>query len=405
MTTRLSPKVLLIGWDAADWRMIRPLIQAGLMPTLAGLIDRGASGNLATIHPVLSPILWTSIATGKRADKHGIHGFVEPQPDGSGIRPVNSTSRTTKAIWNILSQSGLRSNVVGWFASHPAEPIQGAVVTDYYVHPATLRGGAPAADMCHPARLATPLANLRVDPADLDAEALLPFVPQAAKIDFANDRRLMELASLLARTSSIHAAACALLVNEPWDFMAVYYDAIDQFGHHFMPYHPPRMAGVSELDAEIYQHVMTGCYRFHDMMLETLLAHAGPDATVILASDHGFQSGDRRQDVDGFKNPTSWHRQHGVVCVAGPGIERGAPLHGATLLDIVPTILTLFGLPIGADMDGRPWLEILDRQVRPDRIPSWDEAAGPCGSHAPDRRADRVAAGAPIPHLGHPRSL
>ncbi len=133
--TRLAEKVLLIGWDAADWLMIRPLIDQGLMPTLASLIDDGVSGNLATIRPILSPMLWNSIATGKRADKHGIGGFAEPTPDGSGIRPVTSTSRKTKAIWNILSQNGLNSNVVGWFASHPAEPIRGAVVTDYYVHP------------------------------------------------------------------------------------------------------------------------------------------------------------------------------------------------------------------------------------------------------------------------------
>ena len=75
------------------------------------MIKRGVSGNLATIQPVLSPMLWNTIATGKRADKHGICGFVEPMPDRSGIRPVASTSRKCKAIWNILSQSELSSNV------------------------------------------------------------------------------------------------------------------------------------------------------------------------------------------------------------------------------------------------------------------------------------------------------
>src|SRR3989304_6145529 len=135
MTKRLAEKVLLIGWDAADWVMIRPLIEQGLMPTFAKMIEEGVSGNLATIRPILSPMLWNSIATGKRADKHGICGFVEPMPDGTGIRPITSTSRKTKAILNILSQNDRTSNVVGWFASHPAEPIRGTVVTDYYVHP------------------------------------------------------------------------------------------------------------------------------------------------------------------------------------------------------------------------------------------------------------------------------
>lgn len=70
-------RVLLIGWDAADWKVIRPLLDAGQMPNLGRLITGGVHGNVATIYPVLSPMLWTSIATGKRAYKHGIHGFSE----------------------------------------------------------------------------------------------------------------------------------------------------------------------------------------------------------------------------------------------------------------------------------------------------------------------------------------
>ncbi len=116
-------KVLLIGWDAADWEHINPLLDQGLLPTLEGLINRGVMGNLATLQPVLSPMLWNSVATGKLADKHGIHGFIEPDPVHGGARPYTSTSRKVKALWNILRQSGLRSNVVGWWASHPAEPI------------------------------------------------------------------------------------------------------------------------------------------------------------------------------------------------------------------------------------------------------------------------------------------
>ena len=38
-------KVLLIGWDAADWEHITPLLEEGLMPTLDTLINRGVMGN------------------------------------------------------------------------------------------------------------------------------------------------------------------------------------------------------------------------------------------------------------------------------------------------------------------------------------------------------------------------
>ncbi len=189
------------------------------------------------------------------------------------------------------------------------------------------------------------------------------------------------------------------MVKEPWDFMAVYYDAIDQFGHHFMPYHPPAMEGISESDAEIYKDVMVGCYRFHDMMLESLLNYAGKDTTVILVSDHGFHSGSGRQDTDGFKDPVSWHRPYGVVCACGPGIKQNETIYGASLLDVTPTILTLLGQSIGEDMDGRPWLEIFDQEVRPARIPSWDEVDGESGMHSEDRREDPVAAAEAIRQL------
>src|SRR5215472_4656502 len=125
-------RVLLVGWDAADWKVIRPLIQAGKMPNVQRLVEQGSSGQIATLHPPLSPMLWTSIATGKRPFKHGVLGFTEPTPDARGIQPVTNLSRKAKALWNILNQNDLRSIVVGWWPSHPAEPISGVMVSDHF---------------------------------------------------------------------------------------------------------------------------------------------------------------------------------------------------------------------------------------------------------------------------------
>ena len=131
MPKALAKKVLLIGWDAADWKVINPLLDAGMMPSLEKLINEGVMGNLATLNPPLSPMLWTSIATGMRAYKHGIHGFTEPNPDAGGIRPVSNSSRKVKSIWNVLNQNGYKSNVIGWWPSHPAEPINGVMVSNH----------------------------------------------------------------------------------------------------------------------------------------------------------------------------------------------------------------------------------------------------------------------------------
>jgi len=397
----LAKKVLLIGWDAADWKIMNPLLEEGWMPNLKKLMDNGVSGNLATIRPILSPMLWNSIATGKRADKHGICGFYEPNPDASGIRPVTSTSRKCKAIWNILTQNDLSSNIVSWFASAPAEPIKGAVVSDHYMTMSKMKAETrkAGAGMFHPPELADRLMEMIVDPSMLEADSILPFVPEAARIDQKKDHRLIQLAILISRMSTVQAASHYLMTEHPWDFMAVYFDAIDQFGHAFMPYHPPKMDGISDEDALIYKDVVNSVYRFQDLMLGHTLELAGEDTTVIIVSDHGFHHDGDRPSTSGVKDPEHWHSPYGMAVVSGPGIKKNEKLYGATLLDITPTILALFGLPVGADMDGRPWLEIFEKPGTAERIMSWESVPGECGMHTEEQREDPVAAAEAIKHL------
>src|ERR1700690_3553619 len=160
----LGRKVLLVGWDAADWKVIHPLMHAGKMPNLQRIVENGVSGQISTLHPPLSPMLWTSIATGKRPFQHGIHGFSEPTPDGRGVQPVTNLSRKTKALWNILNQNDLRSVVIGWGPTPPAEPINGVMISDHY-HRARgpiERGWPLPANTVHPPELAEALASLRM---------------------------------------------------------------------------------------------------------------------------------------------------------------------------------------------------------------------------------------------------
>jgi len=385
-------KVLLVGWDAADWEVITPLLEEGLMPALEGLINRGVMGNLATLQPILSPMLWNSVATGKFADKHGIHGFIEPDPKNGGARPYTSTSRTCKAVWNILTQEGLSSNVVGWWASHPAEPIKGSVVTNAFggVKFDPDRGWLIPQGTIHPPEKAVLLARFKVFPSELTEAHILPFIPNAAKIDQQSDRHLSSFAKILTDAASIHAVATALMETEPWDFTAVYYDAVDHFSHAFMPYHPPRLEWIPEEQFELYKEVVRGGYRFHDMMLERLLQLAGPETTVILCSDHGFESGSQRPRGTPREpaGPAIWHRQFGIFVMAGPGIKHDERIYGASLIDIAPTVLALFDLPIGADMDGRPLLEVFEEPPHLTTIESWEKRAGECGMHTEGKEID-----------------
>ena len=241
-------------------------------------------------------MLWTSIATGMRPFKHGIYGFSEPTPDGRGVQPVTNLSRTSKALWNILNQNDVRSIVVGWWPSHPAEPIHGVMVSDHY-HRANrpLDQGWPLlVHAVYPPELADQLAGLRMHPDLLLPEMVEPFIPLAKEVDQENDKRLGLFLRTLAECMSIHAAATWLIDNQPWDFFAVYYDGIDHFCHGFMKYHPPRQSWVGEHDFKLYHNVVSMAYQFHDQMLGTLLQKAGEDTTVVLLSDHGFHPDHQR---------------------------------------------------------------------------------------------------------------
>jgi predicted AlkP superfamily phosphohydrolase/phosphomutase/tetratricopeptide (TPR) repeat protein len=392
----LAKKVLLIGWDAADWKLINPLLDQGLMPTLDDFVNHGVMGNLATLRPILSPMLWNSIATGKRPDKHGILGFMEPDPQTGGVRPTTSTSRKVKAIWNILTQRGYKAHVLGWFAGHPAEPINGISVSDlfpYAVAPLGEEWPLPPGAV-HPEGLRKTFADLRMHPAEVTEAAILPWIPRAAEIDQETDKRLESFSKVLAENCSIHNAATWILQNEPWDFLAVYYNGIDHFCHGFMHFHPPRMEGIPEEKFEIYKDVVNGAYRFHDMMLQTLLELAGPDVTVILVSDHGFHSDHLRPRGIPLEpaGPAVQHRPFGVFCMKGPHIKQDERIYGATLLDVTPTILTLLGLPVGEDMDGRVLVQAFEDPPQVSRIPSWENESGECGMHPSDLRMDPAAA-------------
>ncbi len=382
-------RVLLVGWDSADWKVINPLMDEGKMPHVQQLLEGGVMGNLATLYPILSPMLWTSIATGKRAHKHGIHGFTEPDPMVGGVRPITNLSRKTKALWNILSQSGRKCIVVGWWPSHPAEPLpDGVMISNQFQRAPSTDPSQPwpmPRGTVHPARLVEPLGEMRIHPAELDASHFLPFVPDGAKIDQSKDRRLESLAQTMADCSGIQAAATSLIDSEPWDFMAVYFDAIDHFGHGFMRYHPPRQKGVSKKDFDMYRGVIETGYRYHDLMLGVLMAKAGPDTTVLLMSDHGFHPDHLRPRAIPVEpaGPAIEHRHYGIFALRGPGIKKDERVYGATVLDICPTVLTLFGLPVGRDMDGKTLVSAWETTPQVETVPSWDEMAGEDGGHPP----------------------
>jgi tetratricopeptide (TPR) repeat protein len=372
-------RVLLIGWDSADWRVLNPLLQKGRLPTLAAIIQRGVRANLASVEPVLSPAVWTSAITGKLPFAHGVLGFIEPDPHSGGVRATGSATRRGAALWNILSHHGLRTHCIGWFASHPAEALNGICTSDLFASPCSPDpfDWPIADDSVHPPPLAPELAALRLHPSEIQSDDLRAFLHGAADLPHEHpsaQRLCAEMAGIVARAASQQAIATHVLAAKPWDFACVYFRALDEFSHSFMPFHPPAREGTDPADAALFSGVITMACEWHDMMLHRLLQIAGPDTTVIVVSDHGFQTGPHRPGPDASIPATmaQWHRPFGILAAAGPGIVPGASVTGASILDVTPTILQLFGLPAGADMHGKVLVPALTDSAPVPRIPTWD---------------------------------
>lgn len=374
-------RLLLVGWDSADWKIIQPLVDAGQMPALQLLLEQGTSGNLTTLEPQLSPMLWTSIATGKHAYHHGVPGFTEVNAAGQVV-PVSAATRRCKTVWEMLGERGLKSHVVSWFATQGEQHPQGCIVSNLYnsfkhkEEDAPEDWPKPAPGTYWPEELAEHLNERRVSPWDIDPDEVLRlFVPDAPMIDQSKDKRLWHLAERLGEASSVHSAACWLMENRPeWDFTAIYYRAIDEICHEFMPFHPPQMKGAPDADFALYKDVVNSAYRFHDLLLARLMQLAGPDTAIVLVSDHGFHS-DHLRPTFTPRVPagiTVWHRPQGVFLAAGPGFKKDDLIYGARLLDVTPTVLTYFDLPVGQDMEGRVLREAFETPQEVKTIPTWE---------------------------------
>jgi hypothetical protein len=124
----IAGRVAVLGIDGGDWRVIDPLIARGEMPHLARLIERGASGVLRSIEPMYSPVVWSSIFSGKTPEKHGISDWYSS----------HAANRRASLLWEAVGEAGLESVVVNVPGSWPPAPVRGALISGFPI-PSVLR--------------------------------------------------------------------------------------------------------------------------------------------------------------------------------------------------------------------------------------------------------------------------
>jgi Tfp pilus assembly protein PilF len=371
----MSSRLLLIGLDAADWKILHPLIDAGGMPTFSRLLENGASGELLGTQPLVPAMLQTSLVTGKRAWQHGICHSAEIASADGRMAAITAPRRSALPLWQMLAREGKRCVVIGWPATH-GENITGSIlISDRYPEPTAGPGIKPwppaPVGTYYPHHLASSLDGKRVSPEDIGADVIAQYIPEWKKINQKHDRQIGQLRLFLAADYSYQTAALELLKSNEWDFAAVRFPALAPITRAFLPCHLYPQADGCE-DHVVYQNVIRAACRILDEMVRQLLQQAGPDTTLIIASAHGVctqgvpRAGFPSHDKDSWKSP------YGIFVACGPKFVPNALLHGASILDVTPTILTLFGLPLGEDMEGRVLLESFASTPEITRVSSWE---------------------------------
>jgi tetratricopeptide (TPR) repeat protein/arylsulfatase A-like enzyme len=382
-----SGRVLLVGLDGADWNIVNPLMAAGRMPHLAGLVHTGVRARMRTIAPMLSPVVWTSMATGVVPARHGILDFVATTATEGERVPVTATQRRVKALWTILSDNGVRVGIVGWWATWPAETVDGFIVSDRVAQ--QIFGAASAsrgerAGKVYPGEADAMVIAETTAPESVAAADLAPFMrlpTEGTELPAAQAKLIDDFKTLYASGRTYVSSAVALAARYRPDFLAVYLEGTDTVGHLFMPFAPPPLPGIDADAQQRFAHVVDAYYAHADGLLGRLIEAYRP-TTVIVASDHGFRTGDNRPLTEsriGYGAAADWHRKYGILVLNGPAFRHGVTLDEASVLDLTPTVLRLFGLPVGEDMDGRPVSEAFDPEWvaahREQYVPTW-EASG-----------------------------
>ncbi|HZI66771.1 MAG TPA: alkaline phosphatase family protein [Thermoanaerobaculia bacterium] len=354
--------VIWLGLDGLDWALLSRLSAEGKMPNWTRLVAEGFSADLESFFPVLSPILWTTAATGVGPDVHRVLDFQESDPKTGAKLPVSGFSRAVPAAWNLASQAGRKVGVVGWWATHPAEEVNGFFVSDR-ASP-LLFSDLPRAGVAYPASLAAGVEQVIVrDGVVSDAEVARFVDVPAAEIASARasgagmENPIVALSRIVSATRINHRIARDLYDRNLPDLMVLYLQGTDEIGHVFAPYVPPRLDCTSEADFARYKGTTDAYYALVDRVLGQWMRRAKEDgATLIVHSDHGFKWGEDRTCARSSANWATaayWHRINGVFAAWGAKVRPSKSRTKATLFDVAPTVLALSGLPADRRMTGK----------------------------------------------------
>ncbi len=390
----VSPKVLVIGVDGLSYNVLYPLIKQKKLPHFENLLRLGTFGILLSEEPIRSPALWTTIVTGKSREEHQIFDFVDNSyfwPDElrnhSDIpNLVTSAQRKSQALWNILTDNNLRTSVVGWLNTWPAENINGDMIAPYIAYgeekQSTIKGAVYKDELhqTHPEQLFEEIKPYIISTEDVTSREFAAILSEPLNDSVLYDefpflnRYLFTARWSLAHTFTVFQIGSYLLQNRNSDLTMLYFEAADSLGHRFwtmrnevssiqwiLSQYGTDTSFAEELK-EYFGNVIDNYYILLDSLIGELVRLAGKNTTVMIISDHGFT--DQKPEWFDENVPfTGAHKKEGVFIAQGPSVKEGKYLsQNMTLYDITPMILYILNLPVAKDMTGKIHEEVFETE-------------------------------------------
>jgi predicted AlkP superfamily phosphohydrolase/phosphomutase len=371
---KVKPRVIVLGVNGMELDIIRPLLLKGQMPNLARVIDKGAYGKLRTVSAPNCPRVYSTVFTSTDPEEHGVTGFV------IGGITANTNMLKEEPIWSMLSKSGITVGMANVPATFPVMSVNGYMISGMLTRGKNCEDGV----LCAP-KLSEVMGGDAVYPRSLKDELLKnvgDFYIDCERMPAAADLKGHEAEMIdkwLTRVQVIRDQQTKLfdylLTEHPTDFTFLVQSCEDRTGHWLYPIAPYNV-GYNPSINSIRQDAFPNQYIAFDKVLGSVLKHVDANTYLFVISDHGikplreFEEKDPHAHTDHEKT-TPVIAKHdfadgddvpGSFFAMGPGIKHELRLMGlgASVYDIAPTILHIYGLEQSKQMHGRVLTEIFD---------------------------------------------
>jgi len=288
---KLHTRLMVYGVDGATWTVIDTLRPLEMLPNFEELEAEGASGTLRSIEPMLSPLVWTTIASGQPLDEHGIAGF-----------HVKNTDCKAARFWDVLEDKGRVVGTYKWLVTYPPREITGFMVPGWLATgPEMVPRDLEFTRQFEQSRRAQyrgkqadgAVTTLQYVTGGIRHGLRLSTLMDSVRFSLASRSAKWDDAERLRRTHELRAEIdvdlfFGLLDRFDPDIATFTYYPTDSVAHRTWRYfEPDKFGGVDEKTAEMWDAIPS-TYRQADAILAEIRDRLPPDAHLLVLSDHGM---------------------------------------------------------------------------------------------------------------------